>query len=146
MNAPAQFVSSRKEGAVGIVVIDRTERRNALNLQVKPQVTNDGSVVLQLNLDRSEPNFSVNPPTISRRSIRTSLLVKDGETAVIGGIYTRNVGQAYSKIPWLAEIPVLGWLFKNRSDTDARSELLIFISPRIVNRGTSLPPPAGAIQ
>ena len=65
------------------------------------------------------------------------MLVADGETAVLGGIYTRNSGLQYKKVPWFADIPVIGWLFKNRRENDDRTELLIFITPRIVNRAVT---------
>jgi type IV pilus assembly protein PilQ len=109
-----------------------------LNLTVKPHVTNEGSIVMNVNITRNEPDFvnvgARGDPTILKKQARTEMLVRDGDTAVIGGIYTRNTGLAYTKVPWFAEIPVIGWLFKNRRENDDRTELLIFITPRIVNR------------
>jgi type IV pilus assembly protein PilQ len=63
------------------------------------------------------------------------MLVADGETSVMGGIYTRNTGLSYSTIPFFGDLPVLGWLFKSRRETDERAELLIFITPKITNKG-----------
>jgi type IV pilus assembly protein PilQ len=87
---------------------------------------------------RNEPDFShtsqFGNPAILKRQARTEMLVRDGDTAVIGGIYTRNSGVSFKKLPWIADVPILGWLFKNRHENDDRSELLIFITPRIVNR------------
>jgi type IV pilus assembly protein PilQ len=109
-----------------------------LNLTVKPHVTNEGSVIMNVHLTRNEPDFvntgARGDPTILKKQAHTEMLVRDGDTAVIGGIYTRNSGLSYQKIPWFAEIPILGWLFKNRRENDDRTELLIFITPRIVNR------------
>jgi type IV pilus assembly protein PilQ len=109
-----------------------------LNLTVKPHVTNEGSVIMNVQITRNEPDFvntgARGDPTILKKQARTEMLVRDGDTAVIGGIYTRNAGLSYQKIPWLAEIPILGWLFKNRRENDDRTELLIFITPRVVNR------------
>jgi type IV pilus assembly protein PilQ len=109
-----------------------------LNLTVKPHVTNEGSVVMHVNITRNEPDFvnvgARGDPTILKKQARTEMLVRDGDTAVIGGIYTRNSGVSYQKLPWVADIPILGWLFKNRRENDDRTELLIFITPRIVNR------------
>ena len=68
------------------------------------------------------------------RRRRPTILVADGHTAVIGGIYTRNTGLAYSKVPFFGDIPMLGWFFKNRRENDERTELLIFITPKITNR------------
>ncbi len=107
-----------------------------LNLTVKPHVTNEGSVIMNIAITRNEPDFvntSANgTPTILKKQAKTEMLVRDGDTAVIGGIFTRNTGLSYTKVPWFADIPILGWLFKNRRESDDRSELLIFITPRIV--------------
>src|SRR2546430_15185841 len=77
-------------------------------------------------------------PSISRREARTEVLVKDGDTTVIGGIYTRRNSEAWNEVPVLSKIPVLGWLFKKKAVTDDRTELLIFVTPRIVNRAQSV--------
>ena len=65
---------------------------------------------------------------------RTHILVGDGQTTVLGGIYTRNTGISYNKVPYLGDIPVFGWLFKHRKETDDRTELLILITPKITNK------------
>ncbi|MBT9559027.1 MAG: type IV pilus secretin PilQ, partial [Myxococcales bacterium] len=107
-----------------------------LALQVTPQVTQDGNVNLAVNITKNEPNFSQTGangnPTIERKEATTQLLVRDGDTAVIGGIYTRNASQDFKKVPVLADIPFLGWLFKNRTVVDKRTELILFITPRII--------------
>jgi type IV pilus assembly protein PilQ len=109
-----------------------------LNLTVKPHVTNEGSIVMNVSVTRNEPDFShtsqFGNPAILKRQAKTEILVRDGDTAVIGGIYSRNTAVSYQKLPWIADVPILGWLFKNRSESDNRSELLVFITPRIVNR------------
>lgn len=113
-----------------------------LNLTVTPHVTADGSVMLKMSITRDEPDFNNTgargDPTILKREAETQFLVHDGHTVVIGGIYTRNSGVNYSQVPGLAKIPILGWLFKNRQESDRRSEMLIFITPRIVNRAESI--------
>jgi type IV pilus assembly protein PilQ len=113
-----------------------------LNLTVKPHVTNEGSVIMTVNITRNEPDFvntgARGDPTIQKKQARTEMLIRDGDTAVIGGIYTRNSGLSWAKVPWFGDIPILGWLFKNRRETDNRDELLIFITPRIVNRAQSV--------
>ena len=112
-----------------------------LALQVTPQVTQDGNVNLAVNITKNEPNFSQTGangnPTIERKEATTQLLVRDGDTAVIGGIYTRNASQDFKKVPVLADIPFLGWLFKNRTVVDKRTELILFITPRIINRAAA---------
>ncbi len=92
-----------------------------LSLSVKPYVsTRDCAIAMDLTVT-NEPDFvntgARGDPTILRKEARTSMLVADGETSVIGGIYTRNSGLAYKKVPFLADIPVLGWFFKNRRGT-----------------------------
>jgi type IV pilus assembly protein PilQ len=113
-----------------------------ISLTVTPHVTADGSILLQLEVTRDEPDFNntgtSGDPTIHKRAATTELLVSDGHTAVIGGIYTRTHGSSYKKVPFFADIPILGWLFKNKRDSDRRTEMLIFITPRIVNRAESI--------
>lgn len=117
----------------------QTQFRDAkLSLTVKPHVTADGSVIMKVNVERNEPDFvNTGPrgdPTILKKEAQTEMLVKDGDTAVIGGIYTTRDGRSWQKVPWFAEIPILGWLFKTRRDSSDREEVLVFITPRIVNR------------
>jgi type IV pilus assembly protein PilQ len=113
-----------------------------LQLLVKPHVTADGSVSMQVKINRDEPDFNQTgprgDPTILKREAETELLVRDGHTAVIGGIYTRNTGRNLDQIPVLGDIPILGVLFQRRRSSDTRSELVIFLTPRIVNRAESL--------
>jgi type IV pilus assembly protein PilQ len=109
-----------------------------LELKVTPHVTADGSVLLQISATNNQPNAGVTgasgQPSISKKEAQTQVLVKDGDTTVIGGIYTRSTSLAEASVPVLSKIPVLGWLFKKQSENDSRTELLIFITPRIVNR------------
>lgn len=113
-----------------------------LSLEVTPHVTAEGSILMKIKINRDEPDFNNRgargDPTILKRHAETELLIADGKTAVIGGIYTRNYGKSFNQIPFFSKIPVLGWLFKKKTDTDRRSELLIFITPRIVNRAESI--------
>ncbi len=76
-------------------------------------------------------------PTFTTKEAQTEMLVKDGDTAVIGGIYTRATATRYDQTPFLGASPLLGWLFKSSVSTDERTELLVFISPRIINRRSS---------
>jgi type IV pilus assembly protein PilQ len=113
-----------------------------LHLKVRPHVAADGSIMMKVKITRDEPDFSQTgargDPTILKREAETSLMVPDGHTAVIGGILTRNVGTNYSQVPWFADIPIIGWFFKSRRDSDRRNELLIFLTPRVVNRAESI--------
>jgi type IV pilus assembly protein PilQ len=109
-----------------------------LELKVTPHVTSDGSVLMKINATNNQPNLGITgangQPSISRREAHTQMLIRDGDTAVIGGIYTRATGVTINQVPFFGDIPVLGWLFKHRADTDQRTELLVFITPRVLNR------------
>jgi type IV pilus assembly protein PilQ len=113
-----------------------------LGLRVTPHVTNEGSVMLEVQVQKNEADFvntgARGDPTILTKSAQSQLLIIDGDTAVIGGIYTRNQALNYSQVPWFADIPIIGWFFKNKVERDDRSEMLIFLTPRIVNRSTSI--------
>jgi type IV pilus assembly protein PilQ len=113
-----------------------------LQLLVTPHVTSDGSVSMKVKINRDEPDFNQTSargdPTILKREVETELLVRDGHTAVIGGIYTRNTGRNIDQLPLLGNIPILGLMFQRRRSSDARSELVIFLTPRIVNRAEAL--------
>ena len=113
-----------------------------LQLEVTPHVTADGSVQMKVNINRDEPDFNNTgargDPTILKRSANTQLLVMDGHTAVIGGIFTRNTGRSVDQVPFFGDIPILGLLFQRRRSSDLRGELIIFITPRIVNRAEAL--------
>ncbi|MFO0550280.1 MAG: type IV pilus secretin PilQ [Polyangiaceae bacterium] len=113
-----------------------------LQLLVKPHVTSDGSISLSVKINRDEPDFgnrsARGDPTILKREVETELLVQDGHTAVIGGIYTRNSSRSLAQVPVLGDIPILGVLFQRRLTNDQRTELVVFITPRIVNRAESL--------
>jgi type IV pilus assembly protein PilQ len=108
-----------------------------LGLTVKPHVTHEGTVVMTIHVTRNEPDFvntgARGDPTILRKDAKTVLLVQDGETAVIGGIYQRNSGLSFSKVPFFGDLPFIGFFFRNRKENDDRAEFLVFITPRIAS-------------
>ncbi len=122
--------------------VQTTFQEAKLQLLVKPHVTADGSVSMHVKINRDEPDFNQTSargdPTILKREAETDLLVMDGHTAVIGGIYTRNTGRNIDQVPFFGDIPILGILFQRRRASDARNELVIFLTPRIVNRAEAL--------
>jgi type IV pilus assembly protein PilQ len=122
--------------------VQTTFQEAKLQLLVRPHVTADGSVAMHVKINRDEPDFNQTSargdPTILKREAETDLLVMDGHTAVIGGIFTRNTGRNLDQIPFFGDIPILGVLFQRRRASDTRNELVIFITPRIVNRAESL--------
>ncbi len=106
-----------------------------LGLEVTPSVTKDGFIKLEILAKKDQADFintSEGVPTIDKKQATTMLYVKDGETAVIGGIYEREEGAGENGLPGLRHIPLLGWLFKKQSSLDNKTELLIFITPRII--------------
>jgi type IV pilus assembly protein PilQ len=110
-----------------------------LLLRVVPAVSQrDCAVSMQVSVTKNEADFvntgARGDPSILTKEAKTTILVADGQTAVIGGIFTRNTGLSYNKVPFFGDIPVLGWFFKIRRENDDRSEVLIFITPKITNR------------
>ena len=109
----------------------------ALLLTVTPQITAADTVIMRIQLENATPDFSraagpaAIPPIDTQRAI-TTLLVNDGQTTVIGGIYTSNQQNLTNKTPGLGEIPLLKWLFRRDRVSDESRELLIFITPRII--------------
>ncbi len=107
-----------------------------LDLVVTPQITADAKVILDLELNREFAgafNTIVNTAPKNSRSAKTKVLVRNNETTVIGGIYQTDSTRFESGIPVLRKIPIIGWLFKERNRTKLETELLIFLTPRIVN-------------
>ncbi len=108
-----------------------------LSLQVTPQVTAEGTVMMNVNIAKREPQLAflipgaTNAP-IATKQATTRLLVRDGGTAVIGGIYKVSADQGEDRVPGLANIPIIGNLFKNKSRREENEELLIFITPRVI--------------
>jgi type IV pilus assembly protein PilQ len=109
-----------------------------LELKVTPHVSADGSILLKIKATNNQPNPQLTgangQPSISKREAETEVLVKDGETSVIGGIYTRVTSNRRNEVPFLARLPLIGALFRATADQDDHTELLIFITPRILNR------------
>lgn len=104
----------------------------ALTLEVTPHITSDGSVSMKIKASNNSPG-SGTPPPINKKEATTELLVKNGETTVIGGIYVDSDTESNSGVPFLQDIPLLGWLFKSNNKTKTKTELLIFITPKIVS-------------
>jgi type IV pilus assembly protein PilQ len=109
-----------------------------LALEVTPHITSDGSVLLNIRVDKSEPDPGTTgangQPAILRKQATTNVMVKDGDTTVIGGVYVKSVADRTAGVPVLSRIPLLGFFFRKSSETEDRQELLIFITPRILNR------------
>ena len=109
-------------------------RKANLSLKVKPQITPDGNIIMTLDInkdsvgDQTPAGFAINT-----NHVKTEVLVENGGTVVIGGIYSQEENQSINKIPFFGDIPVLGNLFKNNAKLDNKTELMVFITPRIVD-------------
>ncbi|MDI1360808.1 type IV pilus secretin PilQ [Methylotenera sp.] len=110
-----------------------------LSLEVTPQITPDDKIIMELDVkkDRVGQVFS-GVPSIETQNINTQVLVGNGETAVLGGIFEQTVRNDVEKVPFFGDLPVLGNLFKKRSTQNDKQELLIFITPRIMDDSLSL--------
>mgnify|MGYP000299462728 FL=1 len=109
-------------------------RKANLKLEVTPQVTPEGNVIMDVDVT----NDSVGQATtdgyaINTKHVQTNVLVENGGTVVIGGIYTMTNNKDVTKVPLLGDIPILGNLFKNTTKSTKKTELLVFISPKIVS-------------
>ncbi len=108
----------------------------ALSLEVTPQITPDNRVILEVKVTKDAADFqrAMNGvPPISKNEVNAKVLVADGETVVIGGVFSNTQTQAVDKVPFLGDLPYLGRLFRRDIVSDAKSELLIFLTPRILN-------------
>src|SRR3972149_2527832 len=111
------------------------EVKTGIDLSVTPQISADDFILLNIVASKSEPDFTRTVdgiPGVSEKKASTSVLVKDGETTVIGGLYKSTSSDSENAIPYLSRVPILGWLFKSTSKSSDNEELLVFITPRIV--------------
>lgn len=124
-----------QQGGASGGAISVTFAQADLKLDVTPQITSDGTIIMDLKIDKSEADFSRQvggQPTIITRELSTRVLVPDGGTAVLGGVYIKRSSADTTGVPFLRKLPVLGGLFRSKHNQDSSKELLIFITPRIV--------------
>jgi type IV pilus assembly protein PilQ len=111
-----------------------TFRKANLALKVKPQITPDGHVIMTLDVNKDQPGATTPAGVqINTKHVKTEVLVENGGTVVIGGIYEQNDRTDITKIPFFGDLPFVGFLFKNNTTATSKTELLVFITPRIVN-------------
>jgi type IV pilus assembly protein PilQ len=116
-------------------------RKANLALKVKPQITPDGKITMTLDINKDTPNTQLSTGAgvaIDTKHVKTEVLVDNGGTVVIGGIYTQTTRDNTQRIPFFGDLPYIGWLFKNREWIDDKTELLVFITPRIVAENLSV--------
>ncbi|WP_022939837.1 type IV pilus secretin PilQ family protein [Psychromonas hadalis] len=126
------YVESASSGATSI-----SFKKAVLSLQVTPQITPDNKVILDLVITQDSvgdiiPTGIGQAVSINTQEISTQVLVENGETIVLGGIYQQRITTGVKKVPILGDIPYLGYLFRTTTDSSQKSELLIFVTPRIV--------------
>ena len=125
-------------GADGTVANNWVSQNAKLKLEVTPQVTNEGSISLEVQVlkDSLGASFAANAPKPeTKRKIATQVLVDNGATVVLGGIYTYVNTENHSGIPFLKDIPLIGWLFRTKyNPVTEKKELIIFLTPRIINQ------------
>jgi len=126
------YVTRDKDGTATIEMKDAK-----LELEVTPTITSEGKISMQIKCDSKAADWqkvnvnNENPPLISS-SVESKVVVRDGDTIVLGGIMKSATTKSMSGVPWLNKIPVLGWLFKKTGDTLEERELLIFVTPRVI--------------
>ncbi len=129
---PYQQASS--SGATNVAFKDAN-----LSLSVKPQITPDDNIIMDIKVNKdSVGTLYAGVPSIDTNAVKTQVLVENGGTVVIGGVYSQTISDGVNKVPWLGDIPGLGFLFRSTAKVDNKSELLIFITPKIIKDAMSL--------
>ncbi|HQO28220.1 MAG TPA: type IV pilus secretin PilQ [Accumulibacter sp.] len=112
-----------------------------LSLKVKPQITPDGKISMMLDVNKDTPNTLLSTGAgvaIDTKHVKTEVLVDNGGTVVIGGIYTQTVRNTTQRVPFFGDLPYIGFLFKNKEIIDDKTELLIFVTPRVVSENLAV--------
>jgi len=114
-------------------------KKAVLSLEVTPQITPDDRVLLDLSVSQDSPGLPVvGGIPINTRRVETQVLVDNGETVVLGGVYTRNETNAVERVPFFGDLPYVGFLFKRSSTSETKSELLIFVTPKILKESLKI--------
>lgn len=128
------YQQATTSGATSVAFKDAT-----LKLNVQPKITPDDHVDMKLTVTQDTVGGIYNGMVgIDTKKVDTDVVVDNGGTVAIGGVYTKDVTESTTKVPLLGDVPIIGWLFKNNSKTDNRSELLIFVTPRILKDSLNL--------
>ncbi|MBA3754846.1 MAG: type IV pilus secretin PilQ [Nitrosomonas sp.] len=130
------YQQATSSGATSIRFMDAT-----LRLKVKPLITYNGQIDMELSVNQDKIGTPLNqflPPPVNTKQVTTKVLVENGGTVVIGGIFDRTENEVVNKVPMLGDIPVLGHIFRNTTKVDNKQELLIFVTPRILSENLNL--------
>ncbi len=140
-NVPIITSRSSSSTGDGPNIISAVERQDAaLILRFTPQITAGNLVRMKIHQEISdvESQNSEIGPTLTKTLLRNSIVARDGETVVLGGLFKNRVETSETKVPLLGDIPILGWLFKSTNDTEDKTSLLIFITPRVIHDSDDL--------
>jgi type IV pilus assembly protein PilQ len=111
-------------------------KKASLKLEVTPQITPEGGIILDVEVNKDSPGeILLGARAINTKRVQTQVLIENGGTVVIGGIFESNDAESETKVPYLGDVPVLGNLFKSKNKSNNRSELLVFITPKVVSDG-----------
>ena len=140
-------VNTGAGGTAGTATTATEKIETGITLEVTPQVSSDGFVLLDMFVKSSEPDFTHttdNIPNEITRQATSHVLVREGQTVVLGGIYRDVTNNNVNGVPWFMNIPGLGWLFKNTELTKSREDLLVFLTPRILKTASGDQLPSGS--
>ncbi len=127
------YQQATSSGATSVAFVDAT-----LKLEVTPQITPEGNVIMSVEVNKDSVGASTQGiPSINTKSVKTQVLVENGGTVVIGGIFEQTERSDEAKVPLLGDVPVLGNLFKTKTNSIKKTELLIFLTPRVVSERTA---------
>ncbi|MCG5496883.1 type IV pilus secretin PilQ [Ectothiorhodospira variabilis] len=123
------YQEATASGATSVQFVDAV-----LSTEVTPQITPNGNIILNIKVNRDNPGARevLGTPSIETREVETQVFVRNGETVVLGGIYEISTLEQLTKTPFLGDLPIIGNLFRQRSHTETKAELLVFVTPKIV--------------
>ncbi|VAW95178.1 Type IV pilus biogenesis protein PilQ [hydrothermal vent metagenome] len=127
------YQSAAASGATSIEFKEAT-----LKLEVTPQITPDDNIIMELLVKKDRPDFSQAGPPIQKREVKTRVRVRNGETIVLGGIYEHTSTDNVAKVPFFGDLPLIGVLFRSHQESNDKSELLIFVTPKIISDNLTL--------
>jgi type IV pilus assembly protein PilQ len=128
------YLQASSSGATNVAF-----KKAELSLEVTPQITPDDKIIMDLEVRKDSPGDVVaGVPAINTQNVKTQVLVSNGETAVLGGIFEQTESNAVDKVPFFGDLPIIGNAFKRRTKQDDKSELLIFVTPKIMDESLGL--------
>ncbi len=127
------YASQTSSGATDIEF-----KEAVLKLEVTPQITPDDNIIMDLLVKKDRPDFSQAGPPIQKREVKTRVRVRNGETVVLGGVYETTQTDNVAKVPFFGDLPIIGGLFRSHTESNDKTELLIFVTPKIISDNLTL--------